>query len=209
VRRADRHVDYADFVLDLPHHDACFARVRRHPVQHSGRRAHGIGAIKFHARCRPAHGHGDIAAQDRVAVLRLEKWVWESREMRGGVIIAGPRNRDVFRHYCLALLLKLFPQDFFERREADTHHVETSADCQGVLCHFISRNVRQLGNRKWTKLHAIGGRARLDRVRVIDTRRARCEQLQVPVHGVLVQGNEQIDPVTHVGDLFRARSNRQ
>jgi len=31
----------------------------------------------------------------------------------------------------------------------------------------------------------------------------------VPIHGVLVQWNQQIDPVTHVGDRFGAGANRQ
>src|SRR5216683_6040476 len=36
MSRADRHVDHPDFIFDLAHHDAGFARVRRHPVQNAG-----------------------------------------------------------------------------------------------------------------------------------------------------------------------------
>ena len=69
VGRADRHVDHADFVLDLPDHDAGLARVRRHPVQHAGGRAHGIGAVELHARGRAAHGQRHVAGQHGVAVV--------------------------------------------------------------------------------------------------------------------------------------------
>jgi len=33
------------------------------------------------------------------------------------------------------------------------------------------------------------------------------QQAQVPVHGVLVQGNQQIEVIAHVGDFFRAGAN--
>src|SRR5436309_13898525 len=56
--------------------------------------------------------------------------------------------------------------------------------------------------------HSIGGGARLYRVRVVDASRAGSEQLEVPVVVVLVQGDKQIEAVTHVGDFFRARSIR-
>ena len=87
--------------------------------------------------------------------------------------------------------------------------MQACTERQRVLRNFVSRDVRQLGNRKRAKLHAAGGSARLNRVRVINTRGARSEQLQVAIHGVLVQGNEQVHAVAHVGDLFGARSNRQ
>ena len=62
VSGANRHVDHANLVFHLPDHDPGLARVRRHPVQHAGRRTHGIRTIKLHARCRASHGHGDVAA---------------------------------------------------------------------------------------------------------------------------------------------------
>ncbi len=42
---------------------------------------------------------------------------------------------------------------------------------------------------------------------VVDTGAAAAQQAQVPVHGVLVQGDQEIDPIAHVGDLFRAGTN--
>ena len=31
----------------------------------------------------------------------------------------------------------------------------------------------------------------------------------MPIHGVLIEGDEQVDPVTHIGDFIRAGANRQ
>ena len=64
VGRADDHVHHADFVLDLPDHDAELPRVRRHPHQHAGGRAHRVSRVKFHARRRAAHGGGLVAGDD-------------------------------------------------------------------------------------------------------------------------------------------------
>src|SRR5713226_5913042 len=112
VRSADRHVDHANLVLYLADHDAGLARVRGHPVQHASRRAHGVSAIEFHASGCPAHGHRRIAAQDGIAILRLGKPIRESREVRGGIIIPGPRNSDIFGHHSLAFFLELLSEDF-------------------------------------------------------------------------------------------------
>src|SRR5260370_7048710 len=93
--------------------------------------------------------------------------------------------------------------------EADPHHVEAGADCQGVLRNFISSDIGQLGNRQWAKLHAAARIALLDGVSVIDTSSAPREQSQVAVHAVLIERDQQVDPVTHVGDLFESGPNRQ
>ena len=46
------------------------ARVLRHPVQHAGGGAHGIGAVELDACGRAAHGHGGVAAEHGVACSR-------------------------------------------------------------------------------------------------------------------------------------------
>src|SRR5262249_56388605 len=63
------HVDHADFIFHLANHDAGLASVLRHPVQDTGRRAHGIRAIEFHAGSGAAHRHGDVAAEHGVFVV--------------------------------------------------------------------------------------------------------------------------------------------
>src|SRR2546425_5493517 len=104
---------------------------------------------------------------------------------------------------------ELLLENLLQRREADTHHVQTSADRECVLRNLVSRNVGQLRNRKRAEVHAGCGSARLDRVSVIDTRSAGREQPQVAIHAVLVKRNKQVDPVTHIGDLLRAGANGQ
>jgi len=69
VRGADRHIDNADLVFDLTHHDSGFARVVGHPVQHAGGRAHWVGAVELYACGRASHRHGCVASQHGVAGL--------------------------------------------------------------------------------------------------------------------------------------------
>ncbi len=209
MSRADRHIDHADLVLDLPDHDAGFARVCGHPVQDAGRRAHGIGTIEFHSCRRTSHGHRNIAAQDCVPVLRLGKGIRERCEVRSGVVVTGARNADVFGHNGLAFFLELLSEDVLQRREADAHHVQASADRECVLRNLIAGDIGQLGNRKRAELRAGSSGAGLDRVGIEDTRGTGSEQLQVAIHAVLVKRNEQVDSVTHVGDLIRTRANGQ
>ena len=144
MRCADGHIDHADLVLHLSDHDTGFARVRRHPVQNTGRRAHGVGRIEFHTRCGAAHGHGSIATQDRVAILSFGKGARESREVGGGIIIASPRDPDVFSHHGLTFLLELLLEDGFYSREADPHHMKAGADGERVLRNLVSCDVGQL-----------------------------------------------------------------
>src|SRR5712691_9432324 len=141
VSRADRHVDHPDLILDLSYHDAGFPCVRRYPMQHARRRTHRIGAIELHTGCRSAHGHGDIATQDRVAILSLGQGIRKIRKVSRRIIVAGPRDRNVLGHYCFALFLELLPENFLQYLEADTHHVKAGANRQGVLRDLISRDV--------------------------------------------------------------------
>src|SRR5438128_134763 len=111
VRSSNGHIDYPDLIFHLPNHDAGLARVRRHPVQNAGRRAHWISAVEFYAGCCPAHGHRDVAAEHRVTVLSHGKRAGKRLEVQGGVFIARTRETDVFGHHGLAFLLELFGQD--------------------------------------------------------------------------------------------------
>ena len=85
--------------------------MRRHPVQNARGRTHGVGAVKFHAGSRAAHGHSDVAAEHRVPVLGHGKWSGKGLEIRGGVVVTGARDSDVLGHDRFALLLELFAQD--------------------------------------------------------------------------------------------------
>ena len=44
----------------------------------------------------------------------------------------------------------------------------------------------------------------LDRIGVVDTGRPAAQQAEVAVHGVLVQRDQQIQPIPHVGDFLRS-----
>ena len=122
VGRANRHIDYTNLIFHLPHHDAGLARVSRHPVQNAGRRTHRVCAVEFHAGSSAAHGHRGVATEHRVSVLGHGKWPAERLEIRGGVIIAGPCDCDVFGDHGFTFLLELLGKDFLQRLEADAHH---------------------------------------------------------------------------------------
>ncbi len=107
-------------------------------------------------------------------------------EARGGIVIASSRHANVFGNHGLAFFLKLLSEDFFQRLEADPHHVEASSDRERILGNLISRDVGQLGNGKRTKLHSIGRWSRLYGIRIIDTGSAGSEKPQMAIHGVLV-----------------------
>ncbi len=94
-----------------------------------------------------------------------------------------------------------------QRLKADAGHAERGADGQRVLGYLVAADVGQLGNRQRAQLDAVRRLAWLDGVSVVDTGAAAAQQAQVPVHRVLVQGDQQIDPVAHVGDFVRAGAN--
>ena len=86
---------------------------------------------------------------------------------------------------------------------SDAHHAETSANRKRVLGHLVPADVSQLGDRKRAECNALSRDSWFDRVSVIDTGSACAEQSEVATDGVLVQRNQQIKPIPHVGDLLR------
>src|SRR5579859_861204 len=209
MRSADGHIDHADLVFHLAHHDAGLASVRGHPVQNAGRRAHGISAIEFHPGSGAAHSHGGVSAEHSVLRLSHGKRVGEGLEVGCAVFVAGARHIHVFFHHGLALLLELFDEHALQRLEADAHHVEGSAQGERVLRDFVARDIRQFRNGKRAKLHARSSGARLDRVGIVNARRARGEQVEVAIHGVLVQRDQQVNAVSHIGNFVRTGADGQ
>jgi len=112
--RADYHIHHANLVFHLADHDAGFASVGRHPMQNSGRRAHGVGAIKFHARGCAAHGHCNVATQHSVVVRGHRKRPGKRSEIRGGIVIADSRKSDVFRHNGFAFFFELLSENLLQ-----------------------------------------------------------------------------------------------
>ena len=128
-------------------------------------------------------------------------------EVLGGVIVAGAGHADVFRYHGLAFLFELLGENALQRLEANAHHAERRAQRERVLGDLVAGDIREFRNRKRTKLHAGGGRTRLDGLFIEDAGGARAEQAEVAVHGVLIQGNEQVNAVPHIRDFFRAGAN--
>ena len=152
MSRSDRHVHDTNLILHLPDHNACLAGMGRHPMENSGRRAHGIGAIEFHSCSRSSHGHRGVAAEHGIAVSGHWKWPGEWPEIRGRIFIADSRDPNVFRHDGFPFLLELLSKNLLQCLETNAHHAETSAERERVLGHFVSSDVRQLGDGKRAKL---------------------------------------------------------
>ena len=209
VGSANGHVDHADLVFHLADHDVGFARVLGHPVEHAGRRTHGIGAVELDSGRCSAHSHGGVAAQHSVAVVghgqRVLKWL----EVLGGVVVADAGQADVLVDDGLFFLAELLCENLLQILKADAGHAEGGADGQRVLGDFVtavmSASLETGRGHNWTPSAGVPG---LMWFRSYKYKRRPCaQQTQVAVHGVLVQGDQKIDPVAHVGDLFRAGPN--
>ncbi len=207
--RADCHIDDADLVFHLAHQDARLASVRRHPVQHTGGGAHGVGAVELHAGGRTAHRHRSVAAEHRIAVLGHRQGLGKGLEVRRGVVVSGARDVDVFFDHGFALASELGGQHALQRLKAHAHHAEGGALCECVLGNLVAGDIRQRADRERTELHAFRGLARLDGIAVEDAGAARRQQAQVAIHGVLVQWDQQIDPIAHALHFIDAGANRE
>ena len=209
MSRTNRHVHHANLVFHLPDHDAGLASVGRHPMQNSRGRAHRIGTVEFHSSCCASHGHCDVAAEHRIAVPGHRKGPGKRLEIRSCVVVAGQCNSNVFSHYGIALFLELFGENFFQCLETYAHHAESGTHCEGVLGYLVPSNVSQLGDGKGAELYALRRYAGLDRVRVVDTCGAVGEQIEVPIHRVLIQRDQQIEAIAHICHSVRAGANRE
>ena len=69
--------------------------------------------------------------------------------------------------------------------------------CSGLPCFW---RCRQVGDGDGTELDAGGCRAGFNLICVVETGAACGEKAEVPVHRVLIEGNQQVEAVTHVGD---------
>ena len=205
--RPDGVVHHANLVLNLAHHNAGLAPVRGHPVQHAGGGAHGISSVKLHAGSCSAHRQRGVAAEHRIALLSHRQRFGEGLEVRRGVFVTGACDADVLIDHRLALLAELRLEHTLQRLEAHAHHAQSCSQRQRILGNLVARDVRERAHRQRAYLHAVRSRAGLDGVRVIDTSAAGLEQAQMAIHGVLIQRNQQIDPVAQLLHLVHAGAN--
>src|SRR5439155_12288063 len=125
----------------------------------SGRTDHLLCEVEINAVNASDNCNHCIATEHRVSVLVHGKWPAERLEIRGGVIIAGPCDCDVFGDHGFTFLRELFGNDLLERLEADAHHAETGADRECVLGHFVPSDISQLRNWKRAELNTVRGGA--------------------------------------------------
>ena len=204
---ADGHVDHADLVFNLPHHDSGFARVRGHPVEHTRGRTHRIGAIKLHSGSRAPHGERDIAGKYRVLSIAHRKRIRKGLEVRSGVVITDAGNSEVFRYNFVTLSQELFGENFCKRLKTYAHHLQRGRQRQRVLLDLTAASLRELVYRKRAKLCAICMGTGFDRVCIVNNRGSRPHQTQVPVHRILVERNEQVDMITEARHFLNPGAN--
>ncbi len=111
------------------------------------------------------------------------------------------------RHDRVAFLLELPGDDRFERLRFDPEQLQRGAERGGVDRQLVA--LGQLLHRHRAKLHAVGGLPRRDFLVVVDGAGAGLQQMQVAIHRVLIERNEDVDLVTHVAHGRIARANGQ
>ncbi len=181
----------------------------RHPVQHPRRRTHRVSRIKLHPRRRSAHRHRAIPTQHRIAFLGHRQRPSKRFEVLRRIVVTRPRQAYVLVNHGTFLLPELLLQHTLQRRKSHPHHAQPRADRQRILRHLVLTNVRQRRHRNRAHLHPRRRTPRLDQVRVIQTRATRRQQPQVPLHRVLIQRDQQIDPLIRIRYPVHARSYRQ
>ena len=144
VRGADGHVDDAQLILDLPHHDPELAGMPCHPHEDAGRGAHRVRAIEFHAGSDASHGEALVAGRDREALAGVRQREGIRLEVRACIVVAGARRRDVFRDHRIALPLELLREHVLERLQLDADEPEDGGDGGRVVVEDV---LHELGER--------------------------------------------------------------
>ena len=123
------------------------------------------------------------------------------------IIITGAGDRNVFGHDRVALFLELPGNDRFERLRFDPEQVERGTERGGVDRQLVAFD--QFLHRHRAKLHAVGRLPGCDFFVVVDGAGAGLQQMQVAIHGVLIERDKDVNLVPHVAHRRIARPNGQ
>ena len=156
---SDGHIDHANLVFHLPHHDAGLARVRGHPVQNPRGWTHRISAVELHAGGHPAHRKRHIPTEHGVAVLGHRHRRIKRLEVLRGILITAVSDGHILRNHGITFLLELLGKHRLQCLKTDPHHAKCSTHSQRILSDLIAADVRKFRNGKRTKLHAICSRS--------------------------------------------------
>src|SRR4030095_13898638 len=172
-------------------------------------RAHRIGTVKTHARRRSSHRQRLVAFEERQFFSGVGQRECERFEMRASIVVTGAGHADVFSDDGLPFSFELQSEDVFEDLELDADQAQHRRQSNGVLNQISSDVWRQLLHRKGTKLDAGSDLAGFDLVAVIENGRARLHQSEVPIHRVLIEGNQNVELVTESENRFIAGAKRE
>src|SRR5207249_10040282 len=182
-------------------------RVRCHPHQHAGGRAHRIRRVKLHACRRSTHGDGLVAGNYSERFGSSRSFPWKGCKILSRVIVACTSDGQVFSHNRVALLLKLPRNDRLERFGFYPDYLKRRAERSGIDRQFVA--LGQLLHRHGAELDTIRGIPGRDLLFVVNRTCAALQKMQMPIHRVLIERNECIDLVTHGTDGPIARANCQ
>ena len=153
--RPHDHVGDAKLVLYLTHHDAQIPRVVRHPVEHSGGWAHGIGGIELDPCRGAAHGERVVACPDREGLRPFGRRNVAGREVCQGVLVARAGHANVFVNDILASSLKLLRYAVLQDGNVHTQQMRNNAQRDGVLIELVAAVVGELGNGHRTEMNTV------------------------------------------------------
>jgi len=194
----DHHVHHADLVFNLADHDAELTRVRGHPHQHAGGRAHRIRRIKLHAGGSPTHSGGLVAGNYAQRFGPSRRFPRKGRKILSRVIVACAGDGQIFGDDCIALLFKLPRNDRLERFRFNPEQFERRAESSGIDCELVA--LGQFFHRHAAELDTVGRLPGRDLLFVVNGARAALQQMQVPIHRILIERDEDVDLVAHVAD---------
>ena len=129
------------------------------------------------------------------------------KEVRGGIVVTEAGNIEIFRYNLVTLSPELFGKNLCKRLKTYSHHLQRSRQRQRVLLDLAAASLRELIHRQGTKLGGGCLGSGPDRVCVVNNGGARFHQTQVPVHGILIEGNQQVDAITEARHFLNSRAN--
>ena len=195
VGGADGHVGHGDLVLHLADHDAEFATVLGHPVEHSRRRTHGVRTVELDAGCRTAHGQRLVAAPHRKRFGPSGHRVSEGFKPVPSILEPVAGHAQVFVHHRLALPLQRQREAILEYGEVQPKQAGHGAEGNCVLDQLVAVFFGEIGDGEGTQLDSVPGVAGLDRIAVEDHPGPRAHYSEVTVHRVLIEAHEEVDLV--------------
>src|SRR5207249_717982 len=147
---------------------------------------------------RSTHGDGLVAGNYSERFGSSRRFPGKVCKILSRVIIACTSNGDIFGDDRVAFLFELARDDCLERFRFNPEQLERRAERSSVDRQLVA--LGQFLHRHGAKLDTLCRFPGRDLLFVVNGGRAALQQMQVPIHRVLIERNEGVDLVTHVAD---------